>query len=255
MYDTGKIPISSSVIRRLSNCLVKKSKNMKKAILVNNASLKVELCFENGKIIYDVAGGPKDYTYDVERVPTVVLEFLKGKRGRNACARHAFARKKRNFIASQFEHIATKEQFAALEARREALAFAKEQDETRTKERVKKFFLQPTLAHWDNMVPNVHVEILPLEAPTGGWESPLFLNECRLAVKRLTLCKEALDSLLDTYRRFAPVNIMQGYNNVGYVKTWLHFSQIRVLIPECLFKYEETMSRLEARIQYLENLA
>lgn len=255
MYDTGKIPISSSVIRSLSNCLVKKLNKMKKAILVNNASLKIEADFENGKIIYDVAGGPKDYTYDVERLPLVVLEFLKGKRGKRACARHAFARKKRNFIASQFEHIATKERFAAEEARREALDLAKEQKEMRQKENVEKFFLKPTLEHWEKILPNVHVGILPIEAPTGGWDSPLFLNECKAAVKRLTTCKEALDSLLDTYRRFAPVDIMRGYNNVGYVKAWLHFTQIRLLIPECLFEYEETMSRLEARISCLESLA
>ena len=228
---------------------------MKKAIIVNNASLKIEICFENGMISYDIKGGAKDYTYDVERLPLVVLEFLKGKRGRSACARHAFARKKRNFIASQFEYIATKERFAAEEARREALDLAKEQQEIQQKENAEKFFLHPTLAHWENMASNVHVGILPIEAPTGGWDSPLFLNECRLAVKRLTACKETLDSLLDTYRRFAPVNIMQGYNNVGHVKVWLHFTQIRVLIPECLFKYEEAMSRLEARIQYLETLA
>lgn len=228
---------------------------MKKAIIVNNASLKIEICFENGRISYDIKGGAKDYTYDVERLPPTVLEFLKGKRGRSACARHAFARKKRNFIASQFEHIATKEQFAALEARREALDLAKEQQEIQQKENAEKFFLHPTLEHWEKILPNVHVGILPLEAPTGGWDSPLFLNECRLAVKRLTACKEALDSLLNTYRRFAPVDIMQGYNNVGYVKAWLHFTQIRLLIPECLFKYEETMSRLEARIEYLQSLA
>lgn len=228
---------------------------MKKAIIVNNSDLKIEICFENGMISYDIKGGAKDYTYDVERLPLVVLEFLKGKRGRKACARHAFARKKRNFIASQFEHIATKERFAAEEARREALDAAKEQEEMKTKENVAKFFLQPTLAHWENMASNVHVGILPIEAPTGGWDSPLFLNECKVAVKRLTACKETLDSLLDTYRRFAPVDIMQGYNNVGFVKVWLHFTQIRVLIPECLFKYEETMSRLEARIEYLQSLA
>lgn len=228
---------------------------MKKAIIVNNSDLKIEICFENGMISYDIKGGAKDYTYDVERLPLVVLEFLKGKRGRSACARHAFARKKRNFIASQFEHIATKERFAAEEARREALDAAKEEEEMKTKENVAKFFLQPTLAHWENMASNVHVGIIPIEAPTGGWDSPLFLNECRLAVKRLTACKEALDRLTEQYKLFAPVTTMEGYNSVGCVKAWLHFTQIRLVIPECLFEYEETMARLEARIQYLETLA
>lgn len=228
---------------------------MKKAILVSNKSLKIEADFENGKIIYDIKGGPKDYTYDVERVPAIVLEFLKGKRGRKACARHAYARKKRNFIASQFEHIATKERFAAEEARREALDVAKEEKETLQKENVEKFFLKPTLEHWEKMIPDVHVGILPLEAPTGGWDSPLFLNECKVAINRLIACKEALDSRLEAYRKFAPVTTMKGYNNVGYTKAWLRFTEIRLLIPECLFEYEETMATLQARIQYLETLA
>ena len=228
---------------------------MKNAVIINNPSLTIAIDFDYNKVIYDIKGGAKGYTYDVSRLPAVVQEFLKGKRGANACHRHASARKKRNFVASQFSHMLAVQQQAELHQRQLEKELQKEKEQSQIKENVEKFFLRPTLEHWDNMVPSVQAGILPLETPTGGWSAPLFMSESKTALNRLTACKKALDEKIKEYEKFAPVNLIQGNNNVGHTKAWLHNAEIRLLIPECLLDFDQTVERLEARISYLESLA
>lgn len=228
---------------------------MKNAVIIDNPSLKIEVDFNYNKVIYDIKGGAKGYNFDVANLPAVVQEFLKSKRGANACHRHASARKLRNFVASQFSHMIAVQQQEAIHQRQLEKELEKEREQNQIKENVEKFFLRPTLEHWDNMVPSVQAGILPLVTPTGGWSAPLFMGECKTALNRLTACKKSLDEKIKEYQKFAPVNLIQGYNNVGYTKAWLHNTEIRLLIPECLLDFDQTVERLEARISYLESLA